>query len=86
MRWSGLGASQRRLRVIEVDPTGWLALGDFQLEDVVSFVDVVTGDGNPAPVLRTGSVPTVSERTSTHSATEAPVMTQLHEVGSLRFH
>lgn len=57
----------------------------FQLEDKVSFVDFVGGTGPPEVLSQLEAFRrfrlTLDERCD-----EPPVMTELHEVGSFRFH
>lgn len=61
-----------------------LRYATFQLDDKVSFVDFVVTDG-PGRFSQLESFRTYRS-TLDERCDEAPVMTELHEVGSFRFH
>ncbi len=77
-----LRAAYKELGSTQPDGLRWAT---FQLEDEVSFVDFVAGEADPGMLSRLEAFrrfrSTLDERCD-----EPPVMTELHEVGSFRFH
>ncbi len=77
-----LRAVYQELGSIQPEGLRWTT---FQLEDEVSFVEFVEGPDLPEPLPQLEAFrryrATLDERCD-----ELPVMTELHEVGSFRFH
>lgn len=77
-----LRAAYEELESVQPDGLRWVT---FQLEDGVSFVDLVGGEDSPGVLSQLPAFQRL-RATLDNRCDEPPVMTELHEVGSFRWH
>lgn len=77
-----LRAAYEELESVQPDGLRWVT---FQLEDGVSFVDLVGGEDPPGVLSQLPAFQRL-RATLDNRCDEPPVMTELHEVGSFRWH